>query len=230
MSKVLGIIPARGGSKGIPNKNIRLLNGVPLITYTIQKALNSKILDRVIVSTDSPEIASVAEKSGAEVPFIRPTELATDTARSVDVVLHALEFYEKERVEQYDAVCLLQPTSPYRPGNVIDEALETFLEGGYDALVSVRKVPDHYHPNWVFRLDNGKLSNYTNEPIETRRQNLNPCYHRDGAIYITRTAVIEKEQSFLASNTCGFVINSPALINIDSMDDWRIAEQYLIDN
>lgn len=225
--KILGLIPARGGSKGVPGKNIKPLAGKPLIAYTIEQAKASKLLDRLIVSTDDADIAQTAAVFGAEVPFMRPAELAQDHTGSLDVVRHALDFFEKSG-ERFDAVCLLQATSPYRPEGVIDEAIRLFMDKKPDSLVSVRKVPDEFNPHWTFEIEErGRLRISTGDKkIIPRRQELPPAYHRDGAIYISSTEAIRDKGSLLGDDIVAFPIDSPKLINIDTMEDWLEAEAF----
>jgi CMP-N,N'-diacetyllegionaminic acid synthase len=157
--KILAIIPARGGSKGVPGKNIKELGGKPLIAYTIESALQSALLTKVIVSTDSLEIMEIAQQWKAEVPFQRPAELAEDDTTSLAVVQHSLRFYE-EKGEGFDAVCLLQPTSPFREAGFIDGAIRQFMLSNADALVSVLPVPHEFNPHWTFKTnDKGFLDN-----------------------------------------------------------------------
>lgn len=226
--KVLGLIPARGGSKGIPRKNIKLLAGKPLIEYTIQSALKSDLLDKTILSSDDPEIIAVAKETGIEVPFVRPSEFAEDRTPSIGVVKHALEFFKTKNME-FDLVCLLQPTSPFRPERLIDKAIETFIQGDFDSLLSVRKVPADFNPHWIFEEnENGILKIATGEKeIISRRQDLPPAYYRDGAIYLTKSSVI-LEQASLYGDKIGFIDNSASPhVNIDTMEDWKIAEELL---
>ncbi len=227
--KVLAIIPARGGSKGVPGKNYKLLGNSPLIAYTIEKANKSIYFSKVIVSTDSDEIAKIAKQFGAEVPFIRPNHLATDEASSISVVMHALDFFEKQN-EFFDAICLLQPTSPFRYNGFIDLAIKKFIDDDVDALVSVLPVPHEYNPHWVFKQNsNGMLQIATGEKeIIKRRQDLPPAYFRDGSIYITKTSVI-KSGSFYGSKL-SYIENDPEFyVNIDTLKDWEIAEAKLKD-
>lgn len=224
---VLGLIPARGGSKGIPHKNIKELNGYPLIAYSIAQGLQSNLIDRLIVSTDDYEIKSVAEKYGAEVPFIRPQHLASSTASSFDAILHAVDWLE-EQGEKYDTVCLLQATSPYRPEGIIDQALEKYRNEKLDSLVSLRKVPDHYNPHWTFTERPGGIfeTSFPGELI-SRRQDLPAAYHRDGALYILDVKSMRKTGKLLGPRLGGIEIESPELINIDSSSDWKVAERYM---
>lgn len=226
--KILGIIPARGGSKGVPNKNIKLLGGKPLIAYTIESAMESKMLTDCIVSTDSEQIAETAKAYGAKVPFMRPAELATDTAKSIDVVLHALDALQ-EQGNRYDAVVLLQPTNPFRPNGFIDDAIQKFTSGGYDTLISLLPVPHEYNPHWVFVPDaQGMLKLATGEEeIISRRQDLPPAFFRDGSIYITFIEVLKNKKSFYG-NKLGYIEANPKChVNIDTPADWERAEQLI---
>lgn len=225
--KVLGLIPARGGSKGIPRKNIKELNGYPLIAYSIKQGQKSKLLDRLIVSTDDDEIKAVAESFQVEVPFIRPDYLAESTSSSLDVILHALNWLESQG-EHYDAVCLLQPTSPFRPDGIIDKAIEKFKEEKFDSLVSLRALPDHFNPHWTFYKDkNGLLKAPIQGTLISRRQDLPKYYHRDGAIYLLRVESLRKTNNLLGTLIGGLEIESPKLINIDTLEDWKIAEHFI---
>lgn len=225
--KILALIPARGGSKGVPGKNIKVLAGKPLIAYTVEQVNCSSQVDRLILSTDDEAIASVAKTIGLEVPFMRPDILANDTAGSLAVVQHALAFVEAQG-EKYDAVCLLQVTSPYRPDGCIDNAISLFKKTKPDSLVSVRKVPDEFNPHWTFEIgQDDRLNIATGEDkIIPRRQELPPAYHRDGAIYITSVETIRNKGSLLGDDIVAFPIDSPKLINIDTMDDWDEAVEF----
>ena len=224
--RILGIIPARGGSVGIKNKNIKKLKGKPLIQYTIEQSNKSKLLTKTIVSTDSEKISKIARSLGAIVPFKRPKNLSTSSASSVNVIKHCLEFFQKKG-EYFDAICLLQPTSPYRPKNSIDDAIKKFILSKKESLISIRKIPEHYNPNWIFKQDNGFLKRYENKPMISRRQDLQSLYHRDGAIYITKSELILKKRKLVSEFSVGFEIKSPILINIDNIDDWRNAENFI---
>lgn len=226
--RVLAIIPARGGSKGIPGKNIKVLGNKPLIAYTIEAAQQATGLSRVILSSDDEAIISLSKSLGLEVPFVRPAALATDEVGSLEVVQHALRFFI-ENNEFFDAVCLLQPTTPFRTKDEIDRAIETFCNGQYDALVSVRKVPKTFNPHWVFEADNaGLLHIATGEKeIIKRRQDLPQAYYRDGSIYITKSEVILQQNS-LYGNRLGYIVSdNQTYVNLDTMDDWEQAEKLL---
>lgn len=226
--RILGIIPARGGSKGIPKKNIRLLGSKPLLAYTTEIALQSSLLSEVIVSTDDDEIIAVAQNLGVKTPFKRPAELAQDDTPTLEVILHALNWYKNQNIH-FDAVCLLQVTYPFRALAFLNEAIEKFSSSDCDALISVQKVPHVYNPHWTFEAnDKGHLKIATGESIIiSRRQDLPEAYHRDGAIYLTTTKTLMEQQS-LYGNTLGF-IESPteSYVNIDSMNDWNKAIDYI---
>lgn len=226
---VLGIIPARGGSKGVPRKNIKLLGGKPLIKYTIEAAIKAIGIDTLIVSTDDQEIANISRDSGALVPFIRPSSLSTDLSSSVDVVLHALNYFESLGIT-YSTVCLLQPTYPFRRNGIIDSAIKIFTESEFDSLVSVLPVPHTYNPHWTFEVSaNNTLKISTGESkIISRRQDLPKAFYRDGSIYLVKSETIRNEKSFLGSRL-GYIISDEELyVNIDTLDDWNKAEEKLI--
>jgi CMP-N,N'-diacetyllegionaminic acid synthase len=225
--KILGLIPARGGSKGIPNKNRKELGGKPLMQYTIEAALGAKMLSRVIFSSEDKTLIKLAEELGVEIPFIRPEQLSQDTSGSIEVVQHALHFF-KELGKEFDAVCLLQVTTPFRSSQFIDNAISTFIKNGSDSLISVQKVPHHYNPHWVFEADKGTLKIATGESeIIKRRQDLPDTYIRDGAVYITKTEVLQKQNSFFGK-TISYIESDPTKhVNIDTMEDWIKAEQLL---
>jgi N-acylneuraminate cytidylyltransferase len=225
--KILGIIPARGGSKGILRKNLKVLGDKPLIAYSIEHALKSNLLSKVIVSTEDDEIAAVAKSYGAEVPFIRPEFLASDEASSIDVVKHAIDFFESEG-EFYDAICLLQPTSPFRASGFTDNAIRQFIANNSSALVSVLEVPHEFNPHWTFESDeNGLLKIATGEQeIIKRRQDLPQTFFRDGSLYLTKTELIKKGTFY--GNQLGYILNNQELyVNIDTPKDWLLAEEKL---
>ena len=223
MTRVLGLIPARGGSRGVPGKNLRLLAGRPLLAYSARDALASG-LDRVVLSTDDDAIAAVGRELGLEVPFTRPAELATDEAPTLGVVRHALDALE-EAGDTFDAVCLLQPTSPVRGAGLIDECLQCLAEGDATAVVTVRPVPLEFHPDWCYRLDDDgalTLVNGEDEP-RSRRQDLVGVYHRDGAVYLTRTEVV-RAGSLYGRRVRAVVARGPN-VNIDTEADFVQAEE-----
>lgn len=226
--KILAIIPARGGSKGVPGKNIKLLNGKPLVAYTAEIALQSQHLTEVIVSTDDSQIAEVARSLALTVPFLRPMELAQDATPTIDVIIHALLWYQNQNIF-FDAVCLLQVTSPFRTVAFLDQAIEKFIFSGCDSLVSVQKVPHEYNPHWTFEVNQaGHLKIATGETeIIPRRQELPVAYHRDGSIYITKTEVLLEAHSLYGKSTAFIESDAAFYVNIDTMEDWQKAEQII---
>ncbi len=227
--RILGIIPARGGSKGVPNKNVKLLNGKPLLQYTTDVALQCNGLSKVILSSDDDKIIKVAKDLGIEVPFIRPNNLAQDASPTLPVILHALEFFDKQG-ESFDAVCLLQVTSPFRTVDFLDKAIEKFIKQDSDSLISVLEVPHEFNPHWVFEVNKiGELKIATGEKdIISRRQELPKSYHRDGCIYITKTAVLKEQKSLFGQKISYIESSQKHHVNIDTMDDWRRAEEMII--
>jgi CMP-N-acetylneuraminic acid synthetase len=229
--RILGIVPARGGSKGVLGKNIKLLNGKPLLQYTAEIALESQYLTAVILSSDDTQIVKVAKSLGIQVPFLRPQELALDTTPTIDAIIHALQWYENHAVF-FDAVCLLQVTSPFRTVEFLDKAIEKFITSGCDSLVSVQKVPHEYNPHWTFEVNSeGNLKIATGEDqIINRRQELPDTYHRDGSIYITKTEVLLQQHS-LYGKSISFIESPPEFyVNIDTLADWEKAEQMIKNN
>lgn len=223
--RVLGLIPARGGSKGVPRKNIKNLAGKPLIQYTIESAKAASLVSAIAVTSDDSEILELSKKLEVTYCIKRPAVLASDTATSLDVVIHAMQTLKEQEVH-YDAVCLLQPTNPFRGVGAIDNAIEVFANSKTDSLVSVVPVPHEYNPHWVFEANNkGHLKIATGEKeIVTRRQDLPAAFIRDGAIYITHIEVLLAQKS-LYGNSIGYVISDAQRhINIDTMADWQRAE------
>jgi CMP-N-acetylneuraminic acid synthetase len=223
MLRTLGLIPARGGSKGIPGKNLRPMLGKPLIAHTIEAALRAAALTRVIVSTDDAAIAKTAVRWGAEAPFIRPAELATDSAPMVPVMRHAVAYLE-ERGDSYDFICLLQPTS-FRLPQDIDACVELMQSAAADTVISVLPVPAKHNPHWVFEPDgNGGLRLSTGEaaPV-SRRQDLPPAYHRDGAVYVVRRDVLMQHNTLYGPKILGYEMDPARSVNIDDPADWEDA-------
>jgi CMP-N-acetylneuraminic acid synthetase len=226
--KVLGLIPARGGSKGVPRKNARLLCGKPLLAYTAEAALGSRRLTNVVLSTDDPEIAEIGKSCGVEVPFLRPSELADDEAPMLPVVQHALSWF-KERGREFDAVCLLQPTNPLRRSDHIDGCIDLLEQSGADSVVTVLPVPAEHHPYWVyFQSEDGllRLSTGATDPI-TRRQQLPAAFHREGSVYVTRCNVVLEKNSLYGSRLVGFQLDRDQSVNIDAPADWELAERLI---
>ncbi len=227
---ILGLIPARGGSKGIPDKNLRPLAGKPLIEHAIQCGLSSRLLDRTIVTTDSERIAAAAKTAGAEVPFLRPAELAKDESPTLGVVQHALRWLEEQQGWLPAIVVLLQPTAPLRKAEHVDEALERFLASPADSLVSVCRVASHYHPDWQFCAEDGLLTRHNGEPlwsVPTQRQLLRPTFIRNGAIYAFHRDVLLRGGSLYGQRCLAYEMPAELSVNIDTPDDLRAAEGYL---
>ena len=225
---VLAIIPARGGSKGIPRKNIKLLAGKPLIAWTIEEAKKSKYIDKTIVSTDSQEIADIAIKYGAEIPFIRPTELAKDETSSSEVIVHAIKWFEKNQNQKFNMLVLLQPTSPFRNVKHIDSTLEIFSSSpNSKSLVSIKEVDEN--PYWMKIIDEDHyLKNFILKQNNfTRRQDLPKVYILNGAIYIMRIADFMNYKSFDVDNTIPFIMDKKTSIDIDVEEDFVLAENFV---
>jgi CMP-N-acetylneuraminic acid synthetase len=225
--RLLAIIPARSGSKRLPRKNILDLAGKPLIAWTIEAALESKYIDRIVVSTDSKEISSISRKYGADVPFMRPDELATDETTSIDVVLHQLDQLE-ECNDSYSYVILLQPTSPLRTAENIDESVELLKSRNSDAVISVCKV--EHSPLWCNTIPaDGSLLNFLDDSILNKRsQDLNQYYRLNGAIYLCNIKLLKKEKNFfLKSNSIAYKMNEEQSIDIDSKNDFMCASMQI---
>jgi CMP-N-acetylneuraminic acid synthetase len=224
--KVLGLIPARGGSMGIPHKNRKLLAGKPLLAYTIQAALGATLLDSIVFSSEDDKLIALARNLGVSNPFKRPEALATNEASSLAVVRHVVEELSKNG-KKYDAVCLLQVTNPFRKSSFIDAAIAKFKTSGTDSLISVLRVPHQYNPHWVFEVSKeGTLEIATGaEHIIKRRQELPEAYCRDGAIYIVKTEVLLQQDS-LYGRSIGYIESDASRhVNIDTLDDWAYAEE-----
>jgi CMP-N,N'-diacetyllegionaminic acid synthase len=226
--RVLGLIPARGGSKGVPRKNVRFVCGKPLLQYTAEAALKSCRLSSVVLSTDDSEIAEIGSACGLRVPFLRPAELAEDQTPTLPVVQHAVSWLEN-RGEHFDAVCLLQPTNPLRSPEIIDGCVSLLESSGADAVITVLPVPTEYNPHWVyFNDDCGRIRLSTGEssPIP-RRQSLPPAFHREGSVYVTRRDVIIEQNSLYGTYLLGLPISPECSINIDLPEDLLAAERLI---
>lgn len=222
--KVLAIIPARGGSKGIPKKNIKAVSGKPMINYTIEAAKECEYIDKVIVSTDDEEIAEISMKAGAIVPFMRPEELATDEAELIGVVMHAIEFYER-KAERFDIVVLLQPTSPLRTSEDLQKALEYYVRKGEKSLISVSEVTETPVLMRQFGEEN-QLVKVVGEEETEQEKDIEKYYRVNGAIYINSMSELNEETSF-EDNVLGYVLSKEHGIDIDYPEDVVVAEYYL---
>ena len=229
---LLAIIPARGGSKGIPRKNLAPVAGRPLLAWTCRAALESRLLSRVILSTEDSDIAEKGREFGVEVPFLRPAELARDETPTLPVIRHALEFLAQREDCHPDAIVLLQPTAPLRRAEHIDGAVSRMRETGADAVVGVSPVPAHFHPYWVFDLDGRdrlKPAHPDGGPERyPRRQALPPAYTRNGAVYVARTRLILQENSLYGPTPAAYVMREEDSVNVDSAEDLARAEEALL--
>ncbi|MBI3443923.1 MAG: acylneuraminate cytidylyltransferase family protein [Magnetospirillum sp.] len=226
--RILAIIPARGGSKGVPRKNIRPLAGRPLIGWTIAAALAARSLDRVVVSTEDEEIARLSRDLGAEVPFLRPSELAGDHSSTLEVLRHVVAELERRDNYRPDAVMTLQPTSPLRTSTHIDEAVARFsADLRADSLVSCVEVPHVFHPRSVMKRDaEGYMVPYLDDPQPTRRQDKEPVFARNGAaIYITRTPCLER--FVFGGRLLAYMMDEACSLDIDTEADLARAELVL---
>ena len=223
---VLIIIPARGGSKGIPRKNIKPLNGKPLIYYAIDAARAITTDENICVSTDDLEIKSVVENYGLRVPFLRPDELSTDTAGTYEVLLHALDYYEKQG-KHYDIVLLLQTTSPFRTAEQVKEALELFNQSDADMVVSVKECPANPYYN-VFEEDEaGYLHVCKGDGNIFRRQDAPKVYEYNGAIYIMNAGELKRTHMHKMQHRIKYVMDAKSSFDLDTMQDWQMAEMML---
>lgn len=223
-NSVLAIILARGGSKRIKNKNIRLLNGKPLIYWTIDSAKRSKYIDRLIVSTDSKDISDIARTFGAEVPFLRPKHLALDTTTSESALLHAVKWIDENEKKSYSYILLLQPTSPLRTTQHIDKALETLIGKKAHSLISVTQL--HKSPSLTYRVNKNisihNLSDSNNVVCGSKKDE--NIYYQNGALYIIRTDIFFKSNHLSSAKTIFYPMNKYESIDIDEESDLKLAE------
>lgn len=218
--RVLAVIPARGGSKGLPGKNIRPVDGKPLLAWTVDAARGSRRVDRLVLSSDDDSIISAARDCGCDVPFRRPPALASDLATSIDVVLHALD-----QIPGYDVVVLLQPTSPLRSAADIDAACDEMAKMGAPACVSVS--PTDQSPYWMYRIDARQALEPIMEPPAgvTRRQDLPPVYALNGAIYVAHAGWLRDTRTFVTRDTVAYVMPRERSIDIDTIEDFEAFRQ-----
>jgi len=227
--KFLSIIPARGGSKGIPGKNIYPLCGKPLLGWSIEASLGSSFITRTIVSTDDENIAKIALDLGAEVPFLRPVELAQDNTPTLSVLQQVVKYLNDEEGWSPDAIITLQPTSPLRTSKDIDSAVKLFLsDPEAESLVSCIEVPHIFHPTSIMKVSQqGYLENFMQGDQPTRRQDKTHVLARNGAaIYITRLNCLDK--FVWGGNAIAYVMNEEGSVDIDCAEDLKIAESYLL--
>ena len=219
---VLGVIAARGGSKGLPGKNLRLLGGVPMIAWTIRAAKRAKTLTACWVSTDDDAIADVARAHGGEVPFLRPTELATDESSIVDTVRHAVRHFEAARGARPEVVVLLQATTPLRGHEPIDAAVRAIVEEGADSSQTV--ALDEAHPLLKFWLKDGRLSSVFPNETSSRRQDSPAVYRPNGGVYASRVGLVMDDGVLRGKDHRGVVMDFESSVDIDTLWDFRLAE------
>ena len=228
-NSILAIIPARGGSIGIVRKNIQVVAGKPLIAYTIDAAAQSKLLSRVVVSTDDPEIAAVAREHGADVPFLRPTEMATDEVSVYPALSHAVLWLEEQEGWQPDYVMLLQPTSPLRTCQDIDSAIQLALDTDADSVVSLCETK--LHPYWTKTVTReGHIVDFIqlDEPIH-RRQHLPPVYALNGSIYLVKRAILVERETFYTDRTLAYIMPASRSLDVDTPWDLELVSLVLAD-
>ncbi len=225
--EILAVIPARGGSKAVPKKNIRDLGGKPLIAHTIEQALQCRMLTDVVVSSDDEQIRDVSMALGARAPFVRPAELSTDTALALPTIQHAVVEMEKLDAKTYDYVIMLQATSPFRKIEDIEKALTMMIESKADAVISVVNV-EGWHPMKMKRFDGDKLVDYQRPPIENPpRQILPPVYMMNGAIFATKRDVMMNRNTFQGDYCVGYIMPRERSFDIDDEYDFLFAELLL---
>jgi N-acylneuraminate cytidylyltransferase len=221
--KVLAIIPARGGSKGLPDKNVMRLAGKPLLAWSIESALNSKFVDHVMVSTEDKRIMEIASVHGADVPFERPAALADDQTPAIDAILHAITFFPS-----YEIVVKLQPTSPLRTSEDIDAALGRLVEKDAESVISV--CPVKHHPNWLKVVsDTGYLLSFDDQPLISNRQQLCPVYALNGAVFAGYRDPLVSRRSFHGKNAIPYLMSAENSFDVDTLMDFQICEM-LLDN
>lgn len=227
--EIIGLITARGGSKGIPGKNIKPLVGKPLIAWTIQAALESSVLDRVIVSTNDDKIAQISREYGAEVPFIRPKRLANDDSPHIDTIIHAINWLKTHDNYFPEYIMLLQPTSPLRTNEDIDKVIDLAIGKDADGIVSVSVSPTH--PYKVKQIDkNGRLIDFVDTPKGyLPRQSLPVAYFENGAIYLTKTEIILKQRTFYPECTFPYIMPFERSLDIDTPWDFYLGNLVLQD-
>ncbi len=228
--KTIAIITARGGSKRIPRKNIMEFCGKPILAYSIEAAINSGIFDTVMVSTDDEEIAQIAKKYGAEVPFMRSEKTANDFATTNDVLLEVLAEYEK-RGEHYDLGCCIYPTAPFVTAKKLQNAVEQLTQSDADTLIPV--VAFSYPPQRAMVVENDRLVFKYPEYLDSRSQDLQPHYHDVGQFYVFRTEAFLQNKKLMVGNILPLVVSELEVQDIDNMTDWKIAEikyQLMLDN
>jgi CMP-N-acetylneuraminic acid synthetase len=224
-SGVLAVVAARGGSKGLPGKNLRILAGRSLVARAVDVARQSAVVDRIVVSTDDEAIAEEGRRAGADVPFLRPAELASDAAPMLPVLRHAVQALEQAGAA-IEIVVLLQPTSPLRTPQHVRDAVTRLRETGADSVVSVVELPRHYSPDYVMRIDGERLVHFLPEGARiTRRQDARPAYVRDGTVYVCWRRTLVEQNSLYGADSRPLVIPAAESLTIDTAADWDEAER-----
>lgn len=216
--KILALIPARGGSKRLPHKNIKDFCGKPLVSWTIEQAFSSRFIDKVVVSTDDEEIASVASNYGAEIPFLRSEELSSDDSPIIDTIIQSIDWFKK-RNESFDILILLQPTSPLRSFNDIDKCIEIYLNEKPSSIISVSEEKKHL--SMFFKIDNGYLESLLND---FRFKDLPNIFTPNGAIFVSSVNNICESKSFYKGNILPYIMPSERSIDIDYEFDFKLSE------
>lgn len=221
---MLAIIPARGGSKGVRGKNIKLLCGKPLIVYTIEAAVTARFVERIILSTDDPEIATIAGKYDVEIPFMRPAQLAQDDSLAIDNYIYTVDRFNSKNSKQYDDLIVLQPTSPFRTAADIDSAIKLFHEKNADSVISVCEAS--HPPVWAKKIaPSGAMKDYLNNNIGNKnRQELEKAYMPNGAIFILKLSLLKNFYSYYSDNTYAFIMPPERSVDIDTPFDFEFAE------
>ncbi len=227
--RILGLIPARGGSKGLPGKNIRKMFDKPLIVWTIEEAKKSKYLDTLITSTDDKNIADIAKKHGCDTPFLRPIDLASDTAPTIDTIIHAIDWLGN-RGEVFDYLVLLEPTSPLRETQDIDDCIQKIIDTGTAAIVSVAPL-ESGHPEFNVIIDKktdliSKIDGTTDFNV-LRRQDLSDAYFFDGTIYVSRIVDLIEKKNFYHDSTLGYIVPRWKSQEVDTVEDFISIEAIL---
>lgn len=225
-SKNLAVIPARSGSKGLPQKNIKLLNDKPMILYTIEAAIESGCFCEIIISTDDNYIASMANEWGVSAPFIRPSHLATDQSLTIDVVKHAIDFFETQN-QFFDSVTILQPTSPLRRAYDIVESMKIFINKDADSVVSVCKAPGSVLFMNTLPYNNSMKDFLDKEVINKRRQDLPEQYFLNGAVYIIKTQIVRENTNFYTNKSYAYLMPRDRSIDVDDIVDFNFCEAIL---
>jgi N-acylneuraminate cytidylyltransferase len=222
MQNIISIIPARGGSKRIPQKNIKNFSGKPMLSYAIGACKEADIFSEIMVSTDTEEIADIARRYGAQVPFLRSPGTSNDTAVTYDVLEEVITMYQQTLQKEYSYVCCVYPCVPLLSGKTLKGAYERFITSGANALIPVCKFP--VPVEWAMKIENGLLVPNDRKAILIRSQDLTPQYFDAGMFYFIKTSVLLSQKTLTPSNTVGFIMDEKEIQDIDTMSDWNMAE------